>query len=325
VATNYTGNQGSTQAPSGPPAPDANPVVSLPADGDPLNAASIAQGFKVSMDWLAWLTKPRAIASQWAQAIRIFRSAAGHKRFGVDHLGLPMGRVQTWRENWYWDTILNGGNPVQRSATSEGGWQYAALKTAAGTSAVGTTVPLTTGPGGRTLSIQVSNTAGDYSTASRAETARYQADLSMAMEWDLTLAGLPNYAIGMGFNLESTFSAGGHGPIIQFYNVGGSGNWRCHTDDGTALNDQDSGVAITASRTRFRVEYHGATVDDAGTERALFFIDGALVQNMTANMPSAAAAPFATPFFGMLNTGGSAGHMNVSPASFGASLFVDAF
>jgi hypothetical protein len=325
VASNYTGNQGATQAPSGPPTPDGNPVALLPATGDPRNAASVAQMVKVGMDWIAWLMKPRPIASQWAQAIMRYRSAAGHQRFGVDHLGFPMGRIQSWRENWFSSLEIAGGNPSVATAISDGGWRFGGLRTAGGSSGVGTTVPLSTGPGGRTLSIEVSDNGGDYSYAQRSEAARFQTDLSLAMEWDVTLTSLANYGIGMGFNFISTFLAGGHGPIAQFYNLAGSGNWRCHTDDGTTLDDQDSGVAVSTNRTRFRIEYHGASVDDAGTERVLFFINGVLRQNMTARMPSGDASPYARPFLGMVNTGGSGGHINVGPMSFGANLDVDAF
>jgi hypothetical protein len=102
VASNYTGNQGSTQAPSGPPTPDGNPVASIPVDGDPVNAASVAQGFKMAADWLAWLTKPKAIATSWVQAIRRYRSAVGHTRAVIDHLGFLNGRVVSWDEPWPW-------------------------------------------------------------------------------------------------------------------------------------------------------------------------------------------------------------------------------
>lgn len=100
MASNYTGVATATQAPSGPPIPGGDPIASIPADGDPRNAASIAQMVKVAMDWVSWLTKPRARTGIWAEAVMRFRSALLHTRFGIDHLGLPGGRIQQWNEMW---------------------------------------------------------------------------------------------------------------------------------------------------------------------------------------------------------------------------------
>lgn len=329
MATNYTGNQGSTQAPSGPPAPDANPIVSLAADGDPLNAASIAQGFKVAMDWLAWLTKPRAIASQWAQAIRIFRSAAGHQRFGVDHLGFPAGRITHWRENWQLTegATASGGVPVTAVSVATG-WTYKSLALAGGSGlAIGGASPGTAAGflPWRRLQLSTADSAGDYSYAVKGPQGLFGADACFSMEWDFVSDTLNSREITMGFN--NTLSPTGTGPIAQFYNLGGSGNWRCHTNDGTALTDTDSGVAITASRTRFRVEYHGVNVDDAGVERVLFFIDGVLRATNTTNLPSVPALPSCTPFFyqGNASGTGSPRTMSISPITFSANLFRDAF
>lgn len=54
--SNYTGDPAATQAPSPPPGQDVEPVGDLPDDGDALNAASVAQAFKVCLDFIAWLT-----------------------------------------------------------------------------------------------------------------------------------------------------------------------------------------------------------------------------------------------------------------------------
>lgn len=52
MSTNYTGDDTATQAPSALPAKSATPVFTLPADGDALNAASVAQALKASADGL---------------------------------------------------------------------------------------------------------------------------------------------------------------------------------------------------------------------------------------------------------------------------------
>lgn len=57
MSSNYTGNPTATQAPGPQPAVQLLPVASLPADGDALSAASIAQAHKEAMDWIAFLAQ----------------------------------------------------------------------------------------------------------------------------------------------------------------------------------------------------------------------------------------------------------------------------
>jgi hypothetical protein len=100
MSTNYTGNKTATQSPSPTPNPAITPIVTLPADGDPLNAASVAQALKALADLADWLTKPQAKSTDYAAAIVRFRNALGQTRGLFDHLGLPGGRVIQWDECW---------------------------------------------------------------------------------------------------------------------------------------------------------------------------------------------------------------------------------
>lgn len=323
MASNYTGNPTATQAPSGAPIIDTAPIASLPADGDPENAASVAQAMKVPMDWLAWLMKPRSRASQWAEAQRLYRSAALHKRFGIDHLGFPGGQIQRWEMNWEAAALERLGAGI--SSVTESGWQSSVTKAAGGAGNVLPLPPAALSPACRHILLEAANSAADRSVVTRVPPCLFHADVSFGMDWSATIPSLQNYAIGMGFNTESVFASGGHGAIAQFFNVGGSGNWRCHTDDGTTLNDQDSGVAVDTAKHRFRIAYQGANVDDAATQRVLFFIDGALVGNLIANMPSVPVNPYAIPCFIIYNSGGTGGSLDVGPVRFADNLFVDAF
>jgi len=324
MATNYTGDPTAAQTPSGAPIPDTAPIVVIPADGEAENAASITQLAKVPADWIAWLMKPRARASQWAEPIHLYRDGGLRKRFGIDHLGFPMGKLQVWQENWGTQIFVIGAGSLQLSAFSDQGWQFGSKK-AAGSGAVQVQFPDATWPHSRYVEIDAGNSAGDYSFAQRVAPCMFHADVVLAMEWDMKLPATPNYDIAMGFGGQSDFATGAHGAHAWFYNAGGSGNWRCQTDDGTALNDQDSGVAIGTSKTRFRIEYHGVNVDEAGAERVLFFINGTLVKNLTANMPSAASPATAAPLFAMASAGGSSGVMTVGVPRFCCNLWPDAF
>ena len=57
MATNYTADPTASQAPSPAPSLAAGvlPILSVPADGDNLNASSVAQAFKTLADWTGFL------------------------------------------------------------------------------------------------------------------------------------------------------------------------------------------------------------------------------------------------------------------------------
>lgn len=324
MSTTYPGSPTATQAPSVPPTPGVVPSVVVPADGEPLNVASISQALKVLADFEAWLLTPRAQAGgggldvKYQEAIQLWRSARLHKRFGIDHLGFPMGQIQRWEQTWEAAVLEQIGVGV--GATSQSGWTSTVVKAGAGAGNVQLLVPASAIPGSRHIRFDAGNSANDRSLVARLPPCLFHADVALAMEWSATIPALQNYSYGMGFNTESVYASAGHGPIAQFYAPGPAGNWHCQTDDGTTLNDVDSGVAIGTARTRFRIEYHGANIDDASTERVLFFIDGVIKGNLTAHMPSVPATPLASPLFIIFNTGGAAGSFDVSPVRFANSL-----
>lgn len=323
MSTTYPGNPTATEAPSVPPTPGVVPSVVVPADGEPLNVASISQALKVLADFQAWQMSPRAKASDWAVPEQLWRSAALHRRFGIDHLGFPMGQIQRWEQNWEGLVLEQIG--VGTSGVTEGGWQSTVVKAGAGSGNVTHLSPAAAVPAFRHLLFQAGSSAGDRSLVNKLPSCLFHADVALAMEWSATIPSLQNYSYGMGFNTESVYASGGHGPIAQFYSLAGSGNWRCHTDDGTTLDDQDSLIAVDTARHRFRIEYHGANVDDAATQRVLFFIDGAMVKNMVTRMPSVPATPLVSPLFILMNTGGGSGSLDLGPVRFANNLFPDAF
>ena len=95
MPTNYTANKANTQAPSPPPSPGVAPILALPADGDPPNASTFAQAYKVLADFIHWLMKPQARSGEWGENFFEFRSAKNHKMFALDHHGMPAGNAFT--------------------------------------------------------------------------------------------------------------------------------------------------------------------------------------------------------------------------------------
>jgi hypothetical protein len=86
----------------------------LPADGDPPNASTYAQAYKVAADFIDWGMKPQAKSGDYTAPGHIiaYRTAGGHKRFRVDHLGLPSGWLVSWIEDWARGVgLTQGGGP----------------------------------------------------------------------------------------------------------------------------------------------------------------------------------------------------------------------
>ncbi len=54
MSTNYTGNPIAVEAPAAAPTGGVYPIVVIPADGDALNAASVAQAYKCLADYMAY-------------------------------------------------------------------------------------------------------------------------------------------------------------------------------------------------------------------------------------------------------------------------------
>jgi hypothetical protein len=117
MPTNRAGDLTATQAPSAAPQPEGTITQALPADGDPPNASTYAQAYKVCADFIDWLMKPRAKLSDWAKWIMSWRSGGGHKRLVVDHFGYPMGRIVSWRDDWSIGAGVSGTRgPVDATA-----------------------------------------------------------------------------------------------------------------------------------------------------------------------------------------------------------------
>lgn len=92
-------------------------------------------------------------------------------------------------------------------------------------------------------------------------------------------------------------------------------NWLCRTINGGSPTQVDSGVLGSANTPHhFAIALVGANVDDASAARALFFIDGTLVANITASLPQTSQM---LPLFGGFTTGSTANPVMLSgPVSY---------
>lgn len=326
MPTPYAGVATATQSPSVPPTPGVVPTVNIPDDGEAENAASIAQMVKVLADFAAWQMSPRAKASAWGEPIQIWRSAALKKMFGIDHLGFPAGRLNHWRECF--NDILDynpGGAGTHTSSPTAGGWIATVIRAGAvtGTGFVAFIDPSIDWPASRRVQIMTADDAGSVSFLQRKPCARFAPGVSIAMEWDAACDSNAAREVSMGFN-EPLIPSGG-GAIAQFRGSGSGVNYFAETYSAGTPTVTDTGVLMDDFGHRFRIEYHPAGQDDAGAERVLFFVDGVLKANHTTHLPSAAADPIARPFFCQLQTGSVAPILWVTPITFSANLWADAF
>lgn len=366
MPTNYTGNQGATQAPSGRPRSDANPIVVIPIDGEPENVASFTQALEVLADYAAWLTKPRAISTSFAEPIIRHRSAAGHTRGFIDHFGFPNGRIVQWDETWPgaigFNTISGVQGPfgidgprafssnaaldaltLARTALQSAGaaanfaaaqpfligagdgirdaliasaadgpipgpWRIKTNLTtfAVGVSRVGFFGPDATTPLHRWVGMEAGDTAGDYAELYRQTQMSYSNDLAFALDWEMYVGAvnIPGRHVFVGMGEESYIPTPGPGPSQNYalFELGPTGNWLCSCAGAGVAGGANSGVAAVVGWHRFRIEFHGANVAEDGVRALRYYIDGALVATVIANIP--VVGSFSGAHMSILNTGG---------------------
>src|SRR6185436_13598067 len=81
-------------------APEKVPVLNIPIAGELVTVSSMLSALKNLANHVSFLLFPKAKLNDWANGIVNFYHAGGHRRFRVDHLGFPMGRIVRWNEDW---------------------------------------------------------------------------------------------------------------------------------------------------------------------------------------------------------------------------------
>lgn len=306
MPTSYDGSPVATQAPSVPPGSEAVITVALPADGDPPNASTFEQGYKVCADFIAWLIAPFATAGSFALWLIGFRTATGHKRTVVDHLGFLAGQVI--KNETYWQ--ISGGSQIGAAVdahfTAFPAWR---CKTAGASSTIqATTVEVSGAAGGPSctaLAIVACNSGGadgDYVAVTQGPFGRLEAWRHLAMDVN---AGAYNGVTTVDFSVLGFGNYGGASAnaLTSFigFETRGTNFWHCVTRHGGSESVTASGVPIprdnsmpvAALLSRLRVEFHGEDVAEDGFRRVRFYVDGALVATHNLNIPAASAAMYA--------------------------------
>lgn len=331
----YVADPTVAQAPSPAPDPENYPIPNLPINGEPRNADSVNQCFKALADHNAYLKKPFAKPSAWTQPLKRFQDAKRYDRFVIDHHGLPAGKLIHFRESWLSDESQTGGNGSGNfSSLGSARWAWKRNVTSGNAFITIETPNLAAGrPMFRVLSLTPSIGVGDsVSVGVNAAPCQFHPDNVIAMEWDAALtaiAGTTNVDWRMGFAIDadpfSTF--GGAEYYALFIKQNGVANWKAQTRDGVTTGTlTDTGVAAAANVfQRFRLVWAGANVSDDGVARCMFFINGALVANLTANLPGSAPEPNCRLGFGGKTVGVPTGaSIMVGPTNFAANTWQNA-
>ncbi len=322
MGATYNADATAAQAPHTAPEPDKEVAITIPVDDDPPNASTYDPGYKGLADHVEWLFRPRAKASDWAKYTSVFRSALLHKRWGIDHLGFPTGKLIHFRDalDFAHDKQAAGSGVVVNPR-----WNWA-LDEGSGAGFNIIEIPSATyRETSRVLRLVPGATALDASTFYSVELTSFHADVLAAVEWDAKVKKFDHahmrYAMGLrtGAQTKADEMLGG-----LFYKDSDTGNWKCRVYDGATFNDVDSGVALDNNWHRFRVEWHGANVDDASAARMLFILDGAVVANVTTNLPTGAVNVV---FSALKHDAGSDTDLDLwvgAPVTFGANTLQDA-
>ncbi len=294
MSTNYDGDGSSTQSPSATPASGASPTVVLPADGDPASAASVAQALKVLADYADFHQRPFANAlGVYSQEIVSYRSGILHRVFGVDHLGLPAGRIMTREEHWMESTA---GESAAGSGTWVHPWKYFINGTGANFQAQGALVGL---PSGTLMKHELFDNSSGAKVILESELPWIVGNVVSSWDFDFMVAASSGpaadtgYAIGMGDGTMSSGTLDPVGALIFTEGVVGTA-WSSYVKI-PAGSPVTGSLGITLALNaihRARIDVIPAGESDDAVARVIFYIDGAVAANVTADLTTASLYPF---------------------------------
>jgi hypothetical protein len=310
MSTTYTADPDAAPlAPDAGQKPEATPAITLPADGDLANAASIAQAFKVLANHLARAMKPKGSTSAAVRHLYRGRTSLGHTRWALDRNGLPAGTYLQMQERWPFVTGLSG-DPSGRVLPNYPGVNWVNICSAVASGIVFVHPPAATYagvPNDRMGMVRIC--AGDvlnqFYGLQAAPMCAFHADADIAWETILNvgddagatrpdvMAGITDVFVGDPRTI----------PGCYFLRDITKANWQAVTRDATSETMTDTGVAVSAgANMRMRIEYRGANVNDGGTKAVYFYIGQALVATNTTTVPITGSA---APLMAAKNTAGA--------------------
>lgn len=299
VSTNYTGNPSATQAPSNPPVDGTAPEVTLPADGDPLIAASVAQAFKTPADFLAFLQSPYANSATQTQRIFAAQCARLLARAGFDHRGFLAGNWNSWREDW-----IGAPTPFTAGTGSFGRWNWA-KNAISGTAGIAVQYPSGANDFCPWLALRGGSAGAGDATVEMAGGLQYTTaggQVDMVMEFLLafdTIAGSSSFGVGIfdgtlaALNPTAPFESVNPKGFGLYFPVGGTNLLAYSNESGTPDSPVDTGVAATTGTIyRIRLEMQSSNSSDNSASRLICKINGAVKADIApGSLPTMALTP----------------------------------
>lgn len=316
MSTNYTGVPSATQAPASPPPAGVAPELVLPADGDPANAASIAQALKVVADYIAFLQSPFGNAAAQAQPILPAQCARLLSRMGFDHRGFLGGNALRWSEDWI-DVGATAKTGTPSSGAWFGRWNFSLNESSAVSPSPRAEVVAPAGSADVVRWLMLSGAAAP-GCAVVEQCGGFQSTsgggVDMVMEFLLrydTLTSTSSSAMGIfdgtlvGLAPESAFESLAPKGIGLYRPVSGTNLLFYSNISGTPASPVDTGIAAAISTTyRVRFEMQSPNASDNTAARFLCYINGAIVADVApGSLPNIALTPA---FFVFDNSGSAA-------------------
>ncbi len=335
MSTNYTGDPTATQAPAPTPGANEEPIAVLPADGDPVNAASVAQAFKVLADYVAYVNSYHIFEKRDNDAVTVgstplalvdLINAGGNRRGYFDHNGYFTPQLVELYEPWLFFLNETGDSSGQVTVPDWGRWQYSTTTNAL------ISTGLTSTSLGQMPVVSVSTDASasevgpDWSYIetvspifSTEEAVGSPGEpLSVAMCWCMKInaGGANNVSILAGFHDDTdpdTVPYNG----ITFVKASANTTWHAVTASDSGLFDVDNtDTAVTATANTWvscRIEYHG-TQSPYSAPRTIFYMNGQIVATHT-TIAYMASGTSIRPYFAVLATGatGATRTLDVGP------------
>lgn len=337
MPTPYTPDPTAAQAPSPVPEPENYPILNIPIATEGRTVSSIEQFAKALGDHLVWLKRPTAKALAWAQHILSFRSALGHRRFSIDHLGLPGGLVFSkdfigqlnstiGLSEWYSEVIGAGNKQIATMPE----WRYKGTQAAGGFTAGGATNRDGNG-GGPAFYVQSGDSGDDYAHLS----SGVYGDFSTHKHVVLDTTAVQHIAfnnqealIGLGEIPNNGGSDADQNPgnIQNFIGFWFDGvNWHAFTANAGVATDVDTTVAaatgVAAVPDRLRVEWHGSGVSEDGNSMARFYVNGVLRSEIATNLPVVGTNIYLILAIRTRTGGGGGGVIQTGPMRFRMNMF----
>lgn len=300
MPTNYTANPSATQSPA--PTPDAGspPILSLPVDGDALDAASIGQALKALADFSAFGQAPFANPSAWGQPVVPFYNAKKQLRSYIAHAGVPAGRWFGWEESW----VPQASYSLGPGSSTVGRWSFEV--DASGTSG---TSPQAPGAGAfnpwntsKALVLSVDG-SGTHRAEMRTEaTAKFTDDCYIRVDIDFSLLSIldVDWVIGLSSTGENINSINNGLFLIRPDSAGT--NYLLRSISGGTDTEVDSGIIGTANVPHhLTLEWWGANLADDSAGHAILTLD-AFQADITSNLPNGLGNKAELTFGGFITT-----------------------